>query len=110
MTIDLATRLDRVDFMPKTELEEIAQNVKTIISTVKGQVFLDRGFGVSAELLDHPVPLVQNKLTAQIVEAVNKFEPRAKVTDVLYGGGVVDGELDITVRLKIIKSRMRGYV
>ena len=100
--------LEDIKILPTSEHEEIAQNVKTILTTTEGEVFLDRTFGVATELLDLPMPVVKNKLTAKICDAVNKFEPRAKVTDCFFGGDGEDGRFDITVRLKIIEKNLRG--
>ena len=108
MTLDIANqKLTEVIFFPATELEEIAQNVKTILTTATGEVFLDRTFGVAQDLLDEPVPVVQAKLTAKICDAVNKFEPRAKVTDCFYSGDGADGKVLTTVRIEIVEKFLR---
>lgn len=103
MTFDITNKLDKIILLPTSELEEIAQNVRTILTTRKGEVFLDRNFGITPELLDKPIPAVRAILTAKIVEAVNTFEPRARVTDVFYGGKTADGELEITARIEVRK-------
>ena len=110
MTIEVTNSLKEINFFPASELEEIAQNVKTILTTAPGVVFLDRTFGVETELLDLPMPIVKNKLTAKICDAVNKFEPRAKVTDVFFGGDGENGIFDISVKLKIIEKNLRGKI
>ena len=107
MILDIKnTKLQEVNFAPATEIEEIAQNVKTILTTLKGEVFLDRTFGVASQLLDAPINSVRAKLTAKIADAVNNFEPRAKVTDCFFGGQNEDGELEVTVRIKIVESKL----
>ena len=57
-----------------------------------GTVPLDRDFGVPVDLIDKPMPVAQAKLTAQIVKAVHKYEPRAAVKRVTYTGDA-DGRL-----------------
>lgn len=81
-----------VNFAPATELEEVVQNLRTILSTAVGTVPLDRDFGVPVDLIDQPMPVAQAKLTAQIVKAVHKYEPRATVKRVTYTGDA-DGRL-----------------
>ncbi len=111
MTFEVTNeKLQEVVFFPASEFEEIAQNVKTIITTIKGEVFLDRNFGVSGELLDAPLNILQAKMTAKICDAVAKFEPRAKVTDCIYSGDVSDGEALITVKFRIVEKNLRGGV
>lgn len=101
-------KLERVEIFPATELVEIAQNVKTIITTIKGEVFLDREFGVAADLIDAPINVLQARLTARICDAVAKFEPRAKVTDCFYSGDSADGEVLVTVHLKIVEKQLQA--
>ena len=93
--------LREFNFAPESEFEEIAQNILTIISTAKGSVPMYREFGISDKLLDYPVQTVKVKLTAEIVAAVAKFEPRAKVTQVTFDGDGVEGKVFPTVWFKI---------
>lgn len=100
MEIDITAVLGDVDFAPKG-LTEILQNVRTILSTVKGTVPLDREFGVSATYLDAPIPLAQAKLTAEIITAVHRYEPRVQITGVTYIGDGLDGKLAPEVQVKV---------
>lgn len=88
--------------MPATEVEEILQNVRCILLTFKGSVPMDRGFGVSANVLDAPLSVTQARLTAEIARAVKTFEPRARVQEVKYSGDFSDGQLNFTVVVEII--------
>ena len=56
-----------VDFSPAAEVEEIFQNVRTILTTPKGTVPLLRDFGFSFEHLDKPIHLAQS-LTRTILK------------------------------------------
>ena len=108
MILDITNeKLEEINFAPVNELVEIAQNVKTILTTVKGEVFLDRSFGISGEIIDKPVNSVRAKLTAEIADAVNKFEPRAKVTDCFYKADE-NGKVTVTARIKVVESRLRN--
>lgn len=80
----LGAPLDGVDFSPASTLREIAQNVRTILATAVGSVPLDRAFGASADLLDDPQPLAQARLVSEIVAAVERYEPRARVVAVRW--------------------------
>ena len=53
---------------------------------------LDRGFGIDVAMVDSPTPVAQAKLTASLVVAVHKYEPRATVKRVTYTGDA-DGRL-----------------
>ena len=100
MIIDTTATLDGVEFAPET-LAEILQNVKTILTTPKGSVPLDRDFGLDTTLLDAPIPVAQARYTGEIVEAVEKDEPRVKVEQVSFDGDGEDGKLNVKVRVSI---------
>ena len=42
-----------VKIIPESEIEEILQNIKTILSTYKGTVPLMRDFGIDPNLIDN---------------------------------------------------------
>ena len=105
--------INEVNMMPSTELEEILQNVKTILATVKGTVPLDREFGVDHKILDLPISVVKAKLSAAIVTAINKQEPRVRVKKIIYDNSEVetmDGTLKPCVDVEIVEEKLRGYV
>lgn len=104
---------NEINLMPDTELEEILQNVRTILATVKGTVPLDRDFGINPNVLDQPVNVVQARLNAAIVKAVNKFEPRARVRKFCYDNSpreTIDGIVKPRVEVEIVQDELRGYV
>lgn len=87
-----------------TGLAEIVQNVRTILSTRRGTVPLDRAFGLSAPWLDQPLPAAMAALSAEIVEAVERWEPRARVMSVRFEPGqsaAMDGRLYPVVRIAV---------
>ena len=91
-----------IDFAPNTEAEEILQNVLTICTTAKHTVPLDREFGVDGAFLDDPVSRVRAAYTQEVVRAVRKFEPRARVSRVEFSGDI-DGKVYPRVFVKIVE-------
>ena len=63
-------------------IREIIQNVKTILATRKGSVFLDRNFGVSQDMVDDPMPVARQKFIGEVTAEVERREPRVKVVKV----------------------------
>ena len=100
MIYEVTTNTSDWKIYPSTELEEIAQNILMIILTPKYSVPLDRAFGIDYTLLDAPINNSQALMTAEIVQAVNTFEPRAKVHEVIYNSSDL-AKLDVTVRFSI---------
>ena len=99
--LDITATLDGVNFAPASELEEIAQNVRTILTTFKKTVPMDREFGISADTADLPIAAAQAAMTAEIVAAINYYEPRARVVSVDYEGVETDGIVRPKVRIKV---------
>ena len=87
-----------IDFDPATEEDEIMQNVKTICKTPKGSVPLDRDFGVDADFLDTPTPSAMAQIQREIIGAIRKYEPRAKVEQVKFEN---DNNGKLCVKVKI---------
>lgn len=79
-----------VDFAPSTEVREILQNVRTILSTRKGSVPLDRDFGLTWEHIDKPLPTAQMMIRSEIVDAVETYEPRARVVSIDFDSTETD--------------------
>lgn len=92
-----------VNFNPETEVEEILQNVRTILSTVVGSVPLYRDFGMSWEHVDKPYPASIALLKVDVIEAVEKYEPRAKVESVELDESNASA-MDGISRLKLVVS------
>lgn len=102
MKIILGT-LSEIDFAPASSVAEIVQNVKTIVGTVVGTVPLDRDFGVDSSLVDLPMPVARAKLAAELIEKVERYEPRVKVRSVAFSGDA-DGRLTPRLEVDILEQ------
>lgn len=96
----VTSELGPIDF-GAAGFKEILQNARMILTTVAFSCPLDRDFAWSQDLLDAPIGIVQAKMTARIVEAFKKYEPRAVVTQVSYQGEALNGTLKPIVRVVI---------
>lgn len=98
----LLTKLGVV-FMPSGETEEILQNVMTICLTQKYSVPMDRLLGLEGEFLDEAISKERAKFKAEVVRAVKKYEPRARVSridfEVDHNGKVIP-----RIRVKIVNQ------
>ncbi|MBP2654260.1 MAG: hypothetical protein H6Q73_1829 [Firmicutes bacterium] len=81
--------------------EEILQNVRYIINTPKYSVPLAREFGIDLTLLDKPMPVAKQKLAAELVTAISKYETRVGVTGVTFTGDAETGKLVPKVKVYI---------
>jgi uncharacterized protein len=96
----LAQPMQGIDFAPASETAEILQNLRTIITTAKYSVPLDRDFGFNAEMLDKPVNAAQAQLQSEIIMAIKTYEPRVTVTGISFTG-TDDGQLIPKVQVMI---------
>ena len=103
-TIEGGMSLNNIDFAPENEILEILQNVRTILSTVKFSVPLDRDFGIDASLLDKPILEAKAKISSEIILAIKKYEPRVKVEEITFSGDI-DGKLQPKVQVSIIETQ-----
>lgn len=101
MTHEIIMMDGSVNFAPRNTLEEIIQNIRTIISTSKGSVPLYRDFGVNDSFLDKPVSVARNMIVKEVKEAIEKYEPRAKFQGINWNGQPQDGVLYPTVKVVI---------
>lgn len=96
----LAQPVQGIDFAPASKAAEILQNLRTIITTAKYSVPLDRDFGFNAEMLDNPVNAAQAQLQSEIIMAIKTYEPRVTVTGISFTG-TDDGQLIPKVQVMI---------
>jgi len=85
-------------------IEEIAQNIWLILNTPKGTVPLDRKFGIDWALIDKPYPQAIQLLKAQVVRAIETYEPRVKVKQVKVEKASADGQLGVKVLIEILNE------
>lgn len=76
------TDLTEVVLNEMNEVSQVLQNVGVILNTWRGSVPLHRDFGIDPDLLHKPVNLVEDLIVADVIEAVEKYEPRAEILDV----------------------------
>lgn len=82
----LVTVGEDVIIAPSSLAEEVMQNVRTILSTIKYSVPLDRDFGIRGDAIDRPIHLAKARLTHDIFRAIRRYEPRAVIEAVGFEG------------------------
>lgn len=96
----LTAKTAEINFRPSSVIEEILQNVNTIVGTVIYSVPLFREFGIDASFVDEPTPIVKARLVAEISEKVERYEPRILVEEIIINANL-DGQLVPTLKLSI---------
>lgn len=62
----------------------ILQNIRIILLTFVYSVPLDRSFANTAKMLDSPAPRQTARLAAEMISALEKYEPRIKVRKIEF--------------------------
>lgn len=90
-----------------TGMAAILQNIKIIILTLRYSIPLDRAFAHDAKPLDSPGPAITASLTGQLIDAIEKYEPRVKVDSLEFVGSSAEG-MDGIFRPKIVFHLAKG--
>ncbi|MEC0171175.1 GPW/gp25 family protein [Paenibacillus graminis] len=105
-TVDM-TQPSTINFAPASTAAEVAQNIRTILSTPLGSSPLSRNIGLDYSIVDDPYPIAEARLTAEIYAAIATQEPRAVVTEVSFNGDLSDvltGRLRAVVRYSLAEG------
>lgn len=97
----IAANTNEITFAPRSIEEEVIQNIRTILTTQRGSVPLDRDFGLDISIIDQPVNRIRALLTTDIIETVERYEPRAEVTAVGFSGDGAEGVIVPHVKVVI---------
>lgn len=89
---------NKVNFAPSSTVEEILQNVGSTLSTIMTEVRYMNDFAVDGIILDMPLNQVQGKLSAIIIRAIKKYEPRFEVQKISFKGDPQNGQIQPVVK------------
>lgn len=81
-------------------LHDILQSLHTLLTTIKGTVFLDRRLGMLVDVIDTPL----NELTElykEIYFNIEKYEPRVEVLEIKVKEDHLQGQAHIEVVVDI---------
>ena len=90
-----------ITLAPKTIVEEILQNIAMIVSTPTFSIPLDRGFGLAQRFLDKPIQVARAILVSEVLDAIEKYEPRADIIHITFEQSETAGTLIPVVEVHI---------
>jgi phage baseplate assembly protein W len=85
-------------------VSEVMQNVRTILTTRRGTVPLDRDFGISFDFLDSPINTTRAKAEQEIFLQLKKYEPRAVLKQIIWETDVISGQISPSVKVEVIPN------
>lgn len=81
---DLQIFRDRPLVIGARGISALLQNVRIIVLTTVYSIPLDRAFAHKAEMVDSPAPVITTRMTADLIEAIEKYEPRIRVEKLVF--------------------------
>lgn len=73
------------DGFSEEEYVDIKRCLETLLSVSKGSQPLDRDFGINLDgVVGYPVNVAKNKLSLEIIEKVEKYEPRVEIDSIEF--------------------------
>ncbi|MBR1476890.1 MAG: GPW/gp25 family protein [Lachnospiraceae bacterium] len=77
--------IDMEGAFDETEFKDIKRCLETLLSIRAGSQPLDRELGIAYEnTVDKPLNIAQNALSLEIIEKVERYEPRVTVKEITY--------------------------
>lgn len=107
ITVTVSAERPDIVIHPSDLVAEVLQNVRMILTTIRGTVPLDRDFGLTARVIDTPIDRAQALITAEVYEQLNRYEPRAQIVRVYFvgnEGNAADGQILPQVELRIAED------
>lgn len=98
MVID--TRKDLGYSLTATGFNDVHQCVYTLLRTMVGEAPLNRGLGLSLDILDTPLTH-SGKLYEAVLFAIEDYEPRVKVVSIEGFPDEDVGQMHVKVRLEV---------
>lgn len=82
--MDFINEFDSESFSGE-ELNDINGCISNLLSTIAGEQGLDRNFGIETrEIMDVPTEEAENLIILEIIEKIDKYEPRVEVYDIEF--------------------------
>lgn len=80
------------------EAADIKRCLETLYQTPEGTCPLDRGFGLTMDLVGLPLDVAKNEFAIEIITKTEKYEPRAEIKEILFDMSA-DGKMRAEVLL-----------
>lgn len=82
--------------------ERILQNVANLLATIKGEIPLGRDIGISISIVDKNISSIAPLYTKEVIELIEKKEPRAKIKKIDFKIDNQNGEVYPVLEVDII--------
>lgn len=73
--------------------DNILKRLRMLYTTPQGTVPFDREFGIDVSILDEPLNIAQGKLAVEYTKKTRKYEPQAKVKEIMFENDYQNGKV-----------------
>jgi hypothetical protein len=75
--IYVSSENNKINYAPKSNVEDVIRNVEMILRVYKEEQPLNRDFAFDSDLIDKNINVVENRITTDLLKSLRKYEPRA---------------------------------
>ncbi len=93
--------LENISLCESNETKAVLQNLAIILNTKKGTIPMYREFGIDMSFIDKPPAIAEALARSAIVEAVENFEPRAKILNIEFEKGGDFSQINTVLEVEI---------
>lgn len=72
----------KISLCENDTVKSVLQNITVLMATRKGTVPMYREFGLEMDYIDKPIEVAKTLMMAEMAEAIEVFEPRAKLLNI----------------------------
>ena len=111
--INIDTTLPAEIIINAKGLVGLAQEVRTVMTTRKGSVPLDRDFGVDFTVIDEPVNSVKPIYVGEVAAQIERYVPRVEVLSITFKPSpseAVDGLLRPVAKVRVRKEYRHDFI
>jgi len=82
----------------------VMQNVRTILTTRKGTLPMDRDFGITLDFLDSPSLQLRARAEQECFMALRKYEPRAVLKQIRWEADIKSGRFWPDILIQVVEN------
>ena len=103
MEYEIKVGVNAIDF-GASGVQEVLQNISMILETPAFSCAMNRDFAWTPDMLDEPINIMKARIKGSVVEAIQKYEPRAEITSIDFETDALNGKIIPVVRVRMDES------
>lgn len=84
--------------------DEIMERVRFLCSTRAGKYPANRNFGINPDVMDEPLPILENLYSVELSDKLERYIPYVEVTSLSFNVNEEDGTVTPVIRIRTIET------